>query len=151
MAFSNVAKPYYTREDFADILRECGYKATFFEEPGLFPQILSGVVGHNFEVTLRGDNIEDNHNNRIKEVFFELYPANETTYELVNEWNRNYNILNSGNIVVAVCRMSASGKIGHLGASAVIPIAYTAPAYIARQIARWDREISQLLAKCQSN
>lgn len=148
MALSKTTKPYYSREEFAEILKECGFKASFFCQAGLFPQIESGVVGHKFIVTLSGRSLEHNRNNIMTEALLELSATKKTTPRRVNEWNRNFKIINERNFVTASCHLFSEEKFGFLDASLVIALEHTSPANIAIQIERWNEEVSKILSEC---
>jgi hypothetical protein len=148
VAFSRQSQPYYTREEIADILRECGFKATFYEEEGCFPIIISGVVGHRFTVTMSGKSIENNHDNIMKIAYFELSAVADTTPRKVNEWNLNYNIIGARNLVTAACDLYGEKKVGFVDASLTMILEHTSPANIAIQIGIWDKQVSDILKKC---
>jgi hypothetical protein len=148
MALSKIAQPHYTREEFAEILQECGFRAQFYTEPGLFPQIKSGIGGHTFFAYVSGKSVEENHDNIMREALLELITLEDTTLSLINEWNCNYNIQGKRNFTVASAKFVHEDEVGMLSATTTILLEHTSPANIALQIDRWAKDVSKMIKNC---
>jgi hypothetical protein len=149
MALSTTPKPDYTREEFAEILRECGFQPKFFSKPDRYPEIFCPLDGASFIVTLCGGSHENNDNNIMKEAMFVLQTQEETTLALVNEWNLNDRILGQIKFVTASCfTYDDEDPVGDLSASLKIILEDASPAHILRQVEIWRTEASQILQRC---
>lgn len=125
MSLSEFSKPYYSPEEIASIVRDCGYKAELEQLPDGRKAIRSSASGHSFSIYLYGAD------EQIRSIQF-VSIFSKTTLENTNRWN------SEKRFIKAYCDSE-----GDLWLEWDVVTTFVAPAFFKECIEFWDALFAQ--------